>query len=253
MTIGLVLSGGGARGVAHIGVIKALEEVGVKVNRVAGTSAGSIVGALYAYGYKPEDILQIVLKTSFFKSLRPAWAWTGLLRLDGLREVLLEALPENDFASLKIPMTIAATEIIKGETRYFSDGQLVPAIQASCCVPAVFDPIVFGGGTYVDGGLMDNLPAQAIRDQCDWLIGSHCNPISEGVDLKNIKVVVERSMLIAINGNTRVSKALCNVLIEPPGLDKYSGFDLAKAEEIFEIAYTYTRRNFTHDQLLLSR
>jgi NTE family protein len=250
MTVGLVLSGGGARGVAHIGVIQALEEAGITIHRVAGTSAGSIVGALYAYGYKPADILQIVLKTSFFKSLRPAWAWTGLLRLDGLKEVLLEALPENDFASLKIPLAIAATEIIKGETHYFTDGQLVPAIQASCCIPAVFDPIIFGGGTYVDGGLMDNLPAQAIRSQCDWLIGSHCNFISDGVDLKNIKVVIERSMLMAINGNTRTSKAMCNVLIEPPGLDRYSGFDLAKAEEIFELAYTYTRRTFTADRLL---
>ncbi len=250
MTIGLVMSGGGARGVAHIGVIKALGEFGIEVDIVAGTSSGSIVGALYAYGYKPQDILQIVLRTSFFKSIRPAWAWTGLLRLDGLKEVLLEAMPENDFSVLKRPLTVAATEIIKGETHYFSKGPLIPPVLASCCVPAVFDPIVFEGGTYVDGGLMDNLPAKAIRKQCDRLIGSHCNPVTEGVDLKNMKVVIERSLLLAINGNTRTSKELCDIVIEPPGLDKYSGFDLAKAEEIFEIAYSYTKENFSKGKLL---
>ncbi|MBS1543678.1 MAG: patatin-like phospholipase family protein, partial [Bacteroidetes bacterium] len=81
--IGLVLSGGGVRGVAHIGVLKALEEYGLRFKRVSGTSAGSIVGALYARGYSPSEILDIILQVSMLKSVRPAWAWSGLLRMDG--------------------------------------------------------------------------------------------------------------------------------------------------------------------------
>jgi NTE family protein len=244
MRIGLVLSGGGARGISHIGVIKALEELGLTFNVMAGTSAGSIVGSLYAYGYKPDEILDIVLATKLFKSVRPAWTWTGLLSLEGLRDTLLTYLPENNFGSLKIPMTIAATEIIKGKAEYFHTGELIPAILASCCVPAVFNPVHFNESTYVDGGLMDNLPAGTIRDKCDLLIGSHCNYINSAFDLKNLRSVIERSLLIAINGNTTISKRLCDILIEPPDVGSFSGLDLKRAKELFETGYRFVKDNF---------
>src|SRR6218665_2402135 len=142
MKVGLVLSGGGARGISHIGVLKALDEFGITIDCMAGTSAGSIVSTLYAYGYKPDKIMELVLTTSLLKSMRPAWTMTGLLSLDGLRDVLLKYVPENTFESLKIPVTIAATDIRKGKAAYFSKGELIPAVQASCCVPAVFNPIL---------------------------------------------------------------------------------------------------------------
>ena len=224
MKTGLVLSGGGARGISHIGVLKGLDELGLKFDQIAGTSAGSIVGSLYAYGHSPDRILEIILSTSLFRSMRPAWTWTGLLSLEGLKNTLLTYLPENDFKVLKIPMTIAATEIKRGKTEYFSSGELVPAILASCCVPAVFNPVQYNNGLYVDGGLTDNLPASSIRDEVDFLIGSHCNYISDEFDVKNFRSVIERSLLIAINGNTKVSKGLCDILIEPPGVGSYSGF-----------------------------
>lgn len=248
MKTGLVLSGGGARGVCHLGVVKALEELGVKFDFIAGTSAGSVVGCLYSYGFKPDEILEIIRSTSFFKSLKIAWTWTGLLSFDGLRDLLLKYIPENSFESLKIPVTLGATEIKKGKIEYFSQGELIPPILASCCVPAVFKPVQHLGGVYVDGGILDNLPVKAIHDKCDFIIGSHCNFISSEFDVKNFRSVAERSMLMAINGNTMVSKTLCNVLIEPPGVGKFSGFDLGKASEIFDIGYRYTKDNFTADQ-----
>ena len=251
MKIGLVLSGGGARGISHIGVLKALEDFGVQVDCIAGTSAGSIVGSLYAYGYRADKILEIVMVTSFFKSVRPAWAWTGLLSLEGLREVLMKYMPENKFESLKVPMTVAATEIRRGRVEYFTQGELIPAILSSCCVPAVFNPVQFNGGVYVDGGILDNLPARSIKDKCDFLIGSHCNYINEDFDIKNFRSVVERSLLMAINGNTTISKSLCNVLIEPPKVGKISGFELTKAKELFEIGYRFTKENFNASNFLV--
>ncbi|HEY9046392.1 MAG TPA: patatin-like phospholipase family protein [Ohtaekwangia sp.] len=244
MKIGIVLSGGGARGISHIGVLKALEEFGVKPTCMAGTSAGSIVGSLYSYGYTPEKILEIILATSLFKSVRPAWAWTGLFSLEGLREVLLRYMPENTYESLKLPMTIAATDIRKGKAVYFTKGELIPTILASCCVPAVFNPIHFQDRTFVDGGIVDNLPAQSIRDKCDFVIGSHCNYISEEADVKNFRNVIERSLLIAINGNTVMSKGLCDILIEPPDVGKVSGFDITKAKDLFDIGYKFTKTHF---------
>lgn len=247
MRVGLVLSGGGARGISHIGVLKALDEFGVQFCQVSGTSAGSIVGSLYCYGYTPDEILEAVLGTKLFKSVRPAWAWTGILSIEGLYSALQKLLPENDFSALKIPMTIACTEIRKGRVEYFVSGELIPAILASCSVPAVFNPIQHRGGMFVDGGLVDNLPAAPIRDKCDFLIGSHCNFISPEFEPRSIRNVIERSLLIAINGNTALSKSMCDIVIEPPGLGNFSGFDLAKARDVYRMGYEFVKDNFNRE------
>lgn len=244
MRRGLVLSGGGARGIAHLGVLKALDEIGIEFHQISGTSAGAIVGALYSYGYKPDKIFELLKNLSIFKSLRPAFAWTGLLTMDGLQELLLKNIPENNFNKLKIPLTIAATDIRKGQIHYFSEGDLVPAIVSSCSIPAVFNPVILNGNLYVDGGLLDNLPVKPIRAKCDFIVGSHCNHISPDFDVTNIKLVVERSLLIAIHANIEVSRGLCDVFIEPPRMDRFSSLDLSKAKEIFEFSYSFTKQNY---------
>jgi len=244
MKLGLVLSGGGARGVAHIGVLKALEEMGVKFSAVSGTSAGSIVGSLYAYGYSPDEIFALIKSLSIFKPVRPAWTWAGLLRMDGLQELLLKHIPENSFEKLKLPLTVAATEIRKGRIEYFTSGELIPAVLSSCSIPAVFNPMSFKGGLYVDGGLFDNLPVRPIRDACDKIVGLHCNHITQDFDPNSLRTVIERSLLMAINANTLVSKALCDVYIEPPNMSKYGSFDISKAQEIFDYGYKFTKSNF---------
>ncbi len=244
MKIGLVLSGGGARGVAHIGVLKALDEMDIKFSIASGTSAGSIVASLYSYGYKPDEIFDIIKNLSIFKSVSPAWAWAGLLKMDGLESLLIKYIPENNFSALKIPLTVAATEIRKGRTHYFSEGELIPAIVSSCSIPAVFNPVSFKGGLYVDGGLLDNLPVLPIRDKCDFIVGSHCNHISPEFDPKNLKLVIERSLLMAISSNTLVSRQMCDVFIEPTRMDRFSSFDIGKAQEIFDYGYQFTKQNF---------
>ncbi len=243
MKIGLVLSGGGARGLMHLGVIKALNELGVQFSCISGTSAGSIIGALYAYGHSPEDILKQI-STGYFKAVRPAWALSGLMSLEGLKTELLRYIPENNFAALKIPLTTVATDLVKGQAKYFDEGELIPAVLASACVPAVFNPVTVNGVMYVDGGILDNLPVKPIQDKCDFIIASHCNPIDDHFDRMNIKAIIERSLLMAINGNTTVSKGMCNVLIEPPGISKFGGFDIGRAKEMFAIGYDFTITNF---------
>ncbi|HEX5172210.1 MAG TPA: patatin-like phospholipase family protein [Cyclobacteriaceae bacterium] len=243
MKIGLVLSGGGARGLMHLGVIKALEEMGVKFSHISGTSAGSIIGALYAYGYPVDEVFKQI-STGYFRAVRPAWALSGLLSLQGLRLELLRYMPENSFDALKISLTAAATDLVNGQVKYFDEGELIPAVLASSCVPAVFNPVTVNGVMYVDGGIQDNLPVKPIKDKCDFIIASHCNPIDDHFDRMNIKAIIERSLLIAINGNTTFSKRMCNVLIEPPGIAKFGGFEIGKGKQMLEIGYEFTMKNF---------
>lgn len=244
MKIGLALSGGGARGIAHIGVIKAMEELGVKPDVISGTSAGSIVAVLYANGMKPDDIFDVVSHLSIFRSVKMAWAWSGLLKMEGLQALLTKYIPENTFESLKIPLTVAATEIRLGEIRYFSSGELAPAVISSCSIPGIFDPVHFNGHLYVDGGLLDNLPTRPLRDKCDFLIGSHCNHLTPDYDEHSLRAVIERSMLITVSANTTASRMLCDLVIEPPHMARYTVFEMAKAREIYDAGYKYTKENY---------
>jgi NTE family protein len=244
MKTGLVLSGGGARGVAHLGVLKALDELGIVIDCISGTSAGALAGALYAQGLSPDAIFGLVKNMGLFNSVRPAWARTGLLNMDGMKELLQKSIPVNNFNGLKIPLTVAATDIRKGQVHYFTAGELIPAILASCSIPAIFNPVSFNGNLYVDGGLVDNLPVKPIRKQCDFIIGSHCNHISPDVDVSNIKLVIERSLLVAIYSNTEISRGMCDAFIEPPRMDRFSSLDLSKVQEIYDFSYRFTIQNF---------
>lgn len=237
MKIGLALSGGGARGIAHLGVIKALEEIGLRFSAISGTSAGAVAGAFYCAGYKPDEILQIITSMGFLNSVRPAWSWTGLLSMEGFKEVMHKHIPHNSFEKLNPALTVTATEIRLGKVVYFTEGELIPAVIASSSIPAIFSPATLDGHVYVDGGLMDNLPARPLVGKCDFIIGSHCNPVDQRFDIKNVKEVTERSLLIAINVSTAHSKIHCNFVFESSELGKFSTFDLAKGKEIFQIGY----------------
>jgi len=221
-----------------------LDELEIKFSIASGTSAGSIIAALYAYGYKPDAIFQQIKNLSILKSMRPSWAKAGFFTMDGLRDMLLKVIPENDFAALKIPLIVAATDIRKAKIQYFSKGELAPAIMASCSIPAIFSPVNLNGGLYVDGGLLDNFPVLPIRDRCDIVVGSHCNQISDDFDARSIKVMIERSLLIAVYANTQNSRWMCDVFIEPPQMDRFKVFDIGRAQEIFDTAYAYTKENF---------
>ena len=247
MKIGLTLSGGGARGISHLGVIQALEEFGVSPSVMSGASAGSIIGSLYSYGYSPKEILSYIQNISLYRSVRPAWSLSGLLSLDGLKDLLLNKMPENSFSSLNKPLTVVATDLKKGSSEYFTEGELVAPIMASCCIPGIFSPVPINGSMFVDGGVLDNLPAKAIRDKCDLLIGVNCNFIGSDFDAKNLKTVIERSMLMSIGMNIKPSKTLCDVYIEAPGVSNISGFEIGKAQELFNVGYEFTKKNFSAD------
>jgi len=252
MKVGLVLSGGGIRGIAHLGVLQALTEAGLKFCKISGTSAGSIVGSLYCQGIQPYEIFQIFLKTKLYKFLRPAFRHPGLISLDNTRALFLEYLPHDSFEGLKIPMVIAATNFSEGKLKYFSSGKLIDAILASSSFPGVFKPIIIDGKMFVDGGVLNNFPIEPIRKDCDFIIGSSCNHLPVVNSISNFRRLFERAAIMSINSDMENKCQLLDVLIEPEGMGVTSMFDVKKTEEIYWISYNAALRKIQTDEKLQS-
>jgi NTE family protein len=175
--IGICLSGGGALGIAHIGALQALEEFGIVPNCVAGTSMGSIVGVLYAAGYSPAEILQIIEKEKVYK-FNYLFKWdatlkTGLSKQTKLRKILNQYIPYNTFDSLKKFYAVCCTDIKNAKARIFSSGNhLKDYVIASSSIPCIFESVVIEGIEYVDGGVINNFPIEALKEaSCDMIIG----------------------------------------------------------------------------------
>lgn len=236
--IGYALSGGGARGFAHLGAIKALEERRLKPDIIAGTSAGALAGVFYADGYTPEEIVELFKNTKFKQFVEFTLPTSGLFRATGLVDFLKKNLRAKTFDQLQIPFTAVATDWEKGTYVAFSEGdKLAESVVASCCVPLVFSPIKIDGRYYVDGGLFKNLPASVIREHCNVLFGVNVAMIMPPEDKNNLKYFAERTFTMMANSNTLADKKLCNVLIEAEGLDKYWMFDLGHNDEIVQKGY----------------
>ncbi len=240
MRTGLVLSGGGARAFMHLGALKALEEKGIRIDAISGTSAGAIVGALYAYGYSPDDVLAIVTTSSALRRLRYAFGGNGIFRLTGLEQFFLEYLPENDFASLKIPLYITATDLHAGETVLFSEGELLKPMLASCSLPGIFEVFRYQGRGLVDGGVLNNLPVEPLEGVADFLIAAHCNPFALQQPLTGTREVLYRSLLLAVHRQNSLRMERCHLVLEPPCMRDFSIFDFRKARTIFAKGYDYT-------------
>jgi NTE family protein len=236
LKIGLALSGGGAKGLAHLGVLKALDENHLRPSVISGASAGAIAGAFYACGYAPDEILDLIMHENILKLARPSMSLRGLLKMENT-SLFYERYLVKNIEELKIPLIINATEIRFGKTVYFSSGNLIKAIQASSCIPAIFEPITIDDNVYVDGGILNNLPLEPIVAQCDKLIGVHANPHGDFKDVKNLKMVLERTFLLSIAQNVYAHKHLCDLFIEPAELANYNVFSLNDGKKIFDIGY----------------
>lgn len=244
MNIGLVLSGGGARGIAHLGVTKALYEYGANPTIISGTSSGALAGSLLAYGYTPEEALKLFLSNRLLRKVRPGFRGPGLFRMDGIATILLEFLPENTFEALKIPFVVNATDINTGEALYFTKGELIPPLLASCCIPGIFKPYLFQGRSLVDGGVLDNFPVTPVEPLSDYIVGVHCNPFQLNKPVSSTREVLARSFILAAHGKTMEKFSRCQLLIEPPLLRNYSVYDFWKAEELFNVGYEYAKAIF---------
>ncbi len=252
--IGIALSGGGARGIAHIGVLQALEESGIFPNVIAGTSAGSIVGALYASGKKPLEILQFVENSKAYKTIKFGMPIKGLTDLSYLSKLLAQHIEQDSFESLSKNLFIPISNLNTGELESVGKGKLFEVVVASSSIPFIFKPVFINGQYYVDGGLINNLPAELIRHKVEFLIGVNAMPIikNEKETFQNMFRIANRMFEMSISTNTKPSLKLCDAVIEPAELVNYNIFSFNKAKELYEIGYQAAMANIPQIKSLIA-
>jgi len=237
---GLVLSGGGARGFAHLGVIQALNENNIYPDVISGTSAGAITGALYADGHAPKEIMKLLSSNSRLHYMKLTVPREGLLQISGVLRILRDNLKAKTFAELKIPLYVCATDLNNGRAVYFSDGDLIGPIIASASIPVLFKPVVINGISFVDGGVLDNLPVFPIEKLCRFLIGSFVNPTGYEGNITNLMQIAERTFMLNISKEVALKSGKFDLYIAPPQLRNYKILDPEKAEEVYKIGYEAT-------------
>ncbi|MEN5255528.1 patatin-like phospholipase family protein [Pseudomonas protegens] len=278
--IGLVLSGGAARGLAHIGVLKALEEQGIRIDAIAGTSMGAVIGGLYASGYKIDELEKLALNIDWRQALSDAPPREDVpfrrkqddrdflvkqklsFRDDGslglplgviqgqnlallLESKLAHASDTRDFDKLPIPFRAVATDIASGEKVVFRKGHLPQVIRASMSIPAVFAPVELDGRLLVDGGMTDNIPLDVARDMgVDIAIVVDIGtPLRSRKQLNTVVDVLNQSITLMTRRNSEVQLAALHkddVLIQP-ALSSFGVTDFGRAQEMIDAGYRATR------------
>ncbi len=239
---GIALSGGGARGIVHLGVLEALHKYGIRPEIISGASAGALVGVFYASGMEPLQILELVKSNKMVKMFKWQMPSNGLIDIRKIISLLEKNIDKDDFSALKKPFYCSVVNLNSGHSEIKSEGKLFQWVLASASIPIIFEPQIIDGNSYVDGGLLNNLPVDCIRDQCDVLIGVNVNHNGYEDQISGIKAVAERTFRLAMSQNVRASLTKCDFIIDPPETRKYNTFDFKKADEIFQVGFKETEK-----------
>ena len=239
MNTGLVLSGGGARGIAHIGVIKALEEHNINITHISGTSSGALVGVLFAAGHSWITILEFFKAVPLFEYKRYAYNKPGFIDTNKFYKDFLPFFSKDDFTSLKKQLYIPATNLIEGKEVVFNSGELIKPVLASAAFPGLFTPVIIDNVPYIDGGVLNNFPIEPIKKKCTKTIGVYVNPLQEvsANEIKHSYQVANRAYDISFGNRCENKFKDVDILIAPKELEKFGMINLKNIDAIFEIGY----------------
>jgi len=239
MEVCLTLSGGAARGLAHIGVIKALREAGYRIKAVSGSSAGALVGAFFAAGYSPDEMLEIAQSVSPLEVFKPSIPpKVSLLSPEPLLRFFKKYLPER-FGDLKVPLWVSTTELKKGKNLLLHSGELYKPLLASVSIPPFFPPVEFENKLLNDGGFSNDLPVEPFLKENGLRVCSDVTPLGEVEKLNNLLEVFFRTLLISLRWNKVSKYPLCDLLIVPD-LRGFSFVNYRRAQEYAERGYKAT-------------
>lgn len=248
-SIGLALSGGGSKGLAHAGALKFLEEKNIRPTRIAGTSAGSIVGAMYAWGRTPDEILDFFKSIYLFHWRHFTFKKAGFIDSESFRNYFHAVFKDAVIGELTIPTQITATDMVRGRLKIFDqETKIIDALLASSAFPGVISPFEIKGEHYSDGGILNHFPSDILQGQCETIIGVYVSPIQkiEAKDLNSIRAVTSRAFDI-LSANTNLQKFnICDWIIEPKELSLYSTFEMnkLKMDAIFNIGYEAAKSSY---------
>ena len=218
-----------------------LNEAGIFPEVISGTSAGALVGVLYADGYSPKEIMKIMNANSRLHYIRPTVPRVGLLQISGIIRILRDSLRAKTFEELKIPLFVTATNLNYGRIEYFSSGELMQPVIASASIPVLFKPVIINNSNYVDGGVLDNLPIKPIEKECGFIIGSFVNPTGYEKNINNLIQIAERTFLLNVSREVLEKAKRFDLFIAPQELKNYKILDPEKAEEVFQVGYKATK------------
>ncbi len=242
--IGLALSGGGAKGFAHVGALKALEELGIRPDIVSGTSAGAVVSVLYADGYSPDEILDLFSELSFKDLAEIVLPRASFFKIERFRQFMTDSLRTRRLEELALPAAVTATNLDKGGVVTWRSGDIVERVVASCSIPIVFPPVLIDGEHYVDGGVLCNLPVTPIRPLCDYMIGINVSPLVNDVYNQSLLDIANRTYQLMAKSNTFDDIMLCDECIAIEETAQYAVFDIHALHEIAELGYQRTLNHF---------
>lgn len=247
--IGIALSGGGSKGIAHAGTLQFLEDQGIKPSILSGTSAGAIIAALYAFGKSPDEILRFFQSIYFFNWKHFTLKKPGIIDSDSFKVYFNQIFGDTKIGELPIPIKITGTDLVKGKLKIFNDDtKVTDAVLASASFPGMLTPYKVNNKLYSDGGILNHFPTDLLLGNCDSIIGVYVSPIQniEAKDLNSIKSVTSRAFdLLSAQGNYQ-KFSLCDIIIEPKELANYSTFETSKTKmrTIFQIGYDEAKKTF---------
>ena len=237
-TIGLALGGGAAKGVAHIGVLKALEDANIEVDYIAGTSVGAMIAALYAFRVDVETIGSLARRLTMSKVTSFKLNKTGFFSTESLRELMLEYVGDVAIEDATIPLSIVATDINSGEEIILTSGSVVDAVCASAAIPGIYIPVEINGRTLVDGGLVQNVPIEALQTAgAGVTIASHLNSVSHYQEISHVLDVMRNAFEIAVSQHTQDQLKEADLLISMDLSDFSLRDNTERYDELFNIGH----------------
>lgn len=246
--LGLALGGGAARGLAHLGVLKALEDNAIEVKALSGSSAGCFIGAVYAAGVPIDEMIKRAKKLRWLDFVRFSVSRKSLMSSQKIVSFLKEYIGDMTLKDLKIPFTAIATDLLTGETVSYSgsDDLVTDVIQASISFPGLFKPFYYQGKYLVDAGVGANIPVDEL-DELGATVKIAVNVIPQIIlkeAPKDIKAVMDRSLDLLVSRFSAISMGSADLILNPITKD-ISSFDLKKAEELIELGYLSVQENIT--------
>lgn len=230
--IGLALGGGFARGIAHVGLLRVFEQAHIPIDYLAGTSVGALIAAAYAGG-TPLELMERTGKSTRFKDFAE-WtvSWQGLASDTRLERYLRRMTPVRSFHELRIPLTIVATDLMTAEPFYFTEGDIGPALCASCAYPGLFRPVELDGRLLVDGFLTAQVPVKAVRRMgADFVIGVNLSNFSRAERPTNLFEIVGQTFSVLARRGEAVWRPLTDLVIEPD-VAEFRWDDFPRTEEL---------------------